>query len=139
MSEQCSIQDGATGVIDVPRLYAEQWHAMVLLAFLLTDSKSAAEDLVQDAFIALHKAAARVAEPGAALAYVRAAIVNRSRVTECLRRDANAKYGDCDIQVGSHQQVGNISVDTDGGADADPQPPNCLRSKETCVSTTTAG
>lgn len=79
MSEECSIDDGATDVIDAPRLYAEHWHAMVRLAFLLTDSKSAAEDLVQDAFIALHRAAARIAEPGAAMAYVRAAIVNRSR------------------------------------------------------------
>lgn len=34
---------------------------------------------MQDAFIALHRAAARIAEPGAAMAYVRAAIVNRSR------------------------------------------------------------
>ena len=51
--------------------------------------------------------------------------------TECLSRDANAKYGDCDIQVGSFQGVGSISVDSDGAVNGDPQycPPSADSTK----------
>ncbi|WP_228389380.1 SigE family RNA polymerase sigma factor [Cumulibacter manganitolerans] len=65
--------------MDVQALYADNWHQMVRLAYLLTGSADAAEDLVQDAFLALHRAEHRLHRPEAALAYVRRAILNRSR------------------------------------------------------------
>lgn len=69
-----------TGV-DVPALYARHWRTLVRLAVLLVDDLPTAEDVVQEAFIALHAKASTLRDPEAALGYVRAAIVNRSRST----------------------------------------------------------
>jgi RNA polymerase sigma-70 factor (sigma-E family) len=67
--------------IDVPALYAEHWRTMVRLAVLLIDDLGAAEDIVQDAFLALHRKADGLREPAAAVGYLTASIVNRSRST----------------------------------------------------------
>ena len=65
--------------LDVPALYAAHWRPMVRLAVLLVDDVHSAEDVVQDAFIALHRRSAELREPSAAIAYVRASVVNLSR------------------------------------------------------------
>jgi RNA polymerase sigma-70 factor (sigma-E family) len=65
--------------VDVPSLYEQHWRAMVRLAVLLVDDVASAEDVVQDAFIGLHRHRGELRDPAAAVAYVRAAVVNLSR------------------------------------------------------------
>jgi RNA polymerase sigma-70 factor (sigma-E family) len=57
-------------------LYLVHYAPMVRLALLLTGDRQTAEDVVQDAFAALHLAWDRLRDPAAAL---RAAVVNNSR------------------------------------------------------------
>lgn len=57
-------------------LYRRRWAPMVRLAYLLTGTNAVAEEVVQDAFIALRERWARVEHPHA---YLRAAVVNRAR------------------------------------------------------------
>ncbi|HZE49140.1 MAG TPA: SigE family RNA polymerase sigma factor [Jatrophihabitantaceae bacterium] len=65
--------------VDVPALYVTHWRAMVRLAVLLVDDVHSAEDVVQDAFVALHRRSHTLRDPAAAVAYVRASVVNLSR------------------------------------------------------------
>jgi RNA polymerase sigma-70 factor (sigma-E family) len=65
--------------VDVPALYQAHWRPLVRLAVLLVDDLSSAEDVVQDAFISLHKKVDSLRDPAAALAYLRASVVNLSR------------------------------------------------------------
>jgi RNA polymerase sigma-70 factor (sigma-E family) len=68
-----------TSTIDVPALYSTQWHSMVRLAVLLVDDLHTAEDVVQDAFVALHRRSGALRDANSATAYVRASVVNLSR------------------------------------------------------------
>jgi RNA polymerase sigma-70 factor (sigma-E family) len=54
-------------------LYERRHADMVRLAYLLTSSQETAQDLVQDAFVRVHRAWTRVKEPDA---YLRRAVVN---------------------------------------------------------------
>lgn len=65
--------------VDVPALYDQHWRALVRLASLLVDDVASAEDVVQDAFLALHRRSAQLRDPEAAAAYLRASVVNLSR------------------------------------------------------------
>ena len=59
-------------------LYRERWDPMVRLAYLLTGNQAIAEELVQDAFVSVHRSWTRVALSNPA-AYLRAAVVNACR------------------------------------------------------------
>ena len=65
--------------VDLPSLYMTQWRAMVRLAVLLVDDVPTAEDVEQDAFVALYRRSGTLRDPAAAVAYVRASVVNLSR------------------------------------------------------------
>jgi RNA polymerase sigma-70 factor (sigma-E family) len=52
---------------------------MVRLATLLTHDASVAEEIVQEAFVALHRRWHRLSDPAAAVGYLRTSVVNRSR------------------------------------------------------------
>jgi RNA polymerase sigma-70 factor (sigma-E family) len=54
-------------------LYRDAYADMVRLAFLLTGSPEVSQDVVQDAFVAMHRSWSRVREPRA---YLRRAVVN---------------------------------------------------------------
>jgi RNA polymerase sigma-70 factor (sigma-E family) len=60
-------------------LYAAHWRRLVRLAVLLVRDAGAAEEIVQDSFIAVHARWARLHDPDRALAYLRRSVVNRSR------------------------------------------------------------
>jgi RNA polymerase sigma-70 factor (sigma-E family) len=60
-------------------LYTANYYALVRLAALLLHDTAAAEDVVQDAFVAMHSSWRRLREPDSALAYLRQVVVNRSR------------------------------------------------------------
>ena len=65
-------------------LYAVHRLALVRLAVLLVDDQASAEDVVQDAFVGLHRHRAQLRDPEAAVGYLRTAVVNGARST--LRR-----------------------------------------------------
>lgn len=61
------------------RLYAVAWVPMVRLATLLLGDQSRAEDIVQDAMIALHGRWDGLEDPASATAYLRRSVVNGVR------------------------------------------------------------
>jgi RNA polymerase sigma-70 factor (sigma-E family) len=63
----------------VEQLYAAHWRRLVRLAVLLLRDQGAAEEVVQDAFVAMHGRWHTLRDPDKALAYLRQAVVNRSR------------------------------------------------------------
>jgi RNA polymerase sigma-70 factor (sigma-E family) len=77
--DQPSAQDIRGRPVDLHALYTAHWRYLVRLAVLLVDDVSSAEDVVQDAFVALHRRSGQLRDPDAALAYLRASVVNLSR------------------------------------------------------------
>jgi RNA polymerase sigma-70 factor (sigma-E family) len=63
----------------VTELYSQQYRALVRLAALLVRDTPTAEEVVQDAFVAMHGGWQRLRDAENALAYLRQAVVNRSR------------------------------------------------------------
>jgi RNA polymerase sigma-70 factor (sigma-E family) len=61
------------------QLYAAHWRRLVRLSVLLVRDQGIAEEVVQDAFVAVHARWGRLRDPERALAYLRQAVVNRSR------------------------------------------------------------
>lgn len=74
----------------VAALFQAQRLPMVRLARLLVDDLETAEDVVQDAFTALHRRWGSIASHDAAIGYLRACVVNRSRSVLRRRRTARA-------------------------------------------------
>jgi RNA polymerase sigma-70 factor (sigma-E family) len=76
----------------VTDLYRAHALSMIRVAVLLVGDQPTAEDVVQDAFIGLYRAAVRLDEPGKALPYLRVAVINgcrsvlRARKRAALRR-----------------------------------------------------
>jgi len=60
-------------------LYTAHYRSLVRLSALLLHDTAAAEDVVQDAFVAMHSSWRRLRDTDKALAYLRQAVVNRSR------------------------------------------------------------
>ena len=61
------------------QLYLEQWPSLVRLAQLLLRDQGRAEEVVQDAFLALRQHGSAVRDAQRALAYLRSCVVNGSR------------------------------------------------------------
>jgi RNA polymerase sigma-70 factor (ECF subfamily) len=70
---------GRTGEGDFDDFYASEYGRIVALAYALTGDRGAAEDAAQDAFLAAHRDWDRVGRYDAPGAWVRRAVVNRSR------------------------------------------------------------
>ena len=68
--------DADTALVD---LYRAHYGSLVRLAILLADDNATAEDLVQDAFVKLHRNWKQLRDPGAALSYLRASVVHGGR------------------------------------------------------------
>jgi RNA polymerase sigma-70 factor (sigma-E family) len=72
-------------------LYRARYEPMVRLAYLMVGDRAVAEELVQDAFVSVHRSWDRATQPSA---YLRTAVVNqcrswgRRRTLEVLRRPA---------------------------------------------------
>ncbi len=60
-------------------LFEQEGVALVRMARLFTDDRNAAEDLVQEAFIRLHKSAHRIRSQDKAAAYLRSIVINLAR------------------------------------------------------------
>ena len=65
--------------VGVSELYAAHWHGLVRLAYLMVHDSTLAEDIAQDALVAVHQRWGRLRDTHAALGYVRRTIVNRAR------------------------------------------------------------
>ncbi len=63
----------------VTRLFASQYRPLVRLAVLLLRDSGAAEEIAQDAFVALHERWGRLRDHDKAAAYLRQSVVNRAR------------------------------------------------------------
>lgn len=63
----------------VVELYSQHYRALVRLAALLVRDTQTAEEVVQDSFVAMHGGWQRLRDAEKALAYLRQAVVNRSR------------------------------------------------------------
>lgn len=61
---------------DLLALYRERYEPMVRLAYLLTGNRSVAEEIVQDAYVAVHRNWDHATSPGG---YLRTAVVNSAR------------------------------------------------------------
>jgi len=72
-------------------LYTAHYAHLVRLAALLLHDRDGAEEVVQDAFVAMHGTWRRLRDPEAGLAYLRRTVVNRSRSALRRRRTAE-KY-----------------------------------------------
>jgi len=60
-------------------LYSAHYRSLVRIAALLLHDTPAAEDVVQDTFVAMHASWRRLRDPDKAVAYLRQSVVNRSR------------------------------------------------------------
>ena len=63
----------------VEALYLAHWNQLVRLSVLLVHDQGMAEEIVQDALVAVHQRWDRLTDHQKALAYLRQAVVNRSR------------------------------------------------------------
>ena len=72
-------------------LYAAHWRSLVRLAVLLVRDVPTAEEVVQDAFVAVHGRWSRLREHDKALAYLRQCVVNGAR-SVLRRRGTAARY-----------------------------------------------
>jgi RNA polymerase sigma-70 factor (sigma-E family) len=69
----------ATRQPGIEDLYREHALGLMRFALLLTGDRATAEDVVQDAFLGLHRHWDDVNDPGRVLAYLRTAVVNGAR------------------------------------------------------------
>src|SRR5258706_13095521 len=63
----------------VTRLFASQYRPLVRLAVLLLHDDGLAEEIAQDALVALHQHWGRLRDPDKAVPYLRQSVVNRAR------------------------------------------------------------
>ena len=72
-----TVEPGAPPVLE--DLYREHYRSLVRLASLLVDDVPTCEELVQDAFVALHRRGLAGIEPVRVPAYLRSAVLNGAR------------------------------------------------------------
>lgn len=83
----------SVGGLDFDALYRAQWWPMIRLAQGLVDDVSSAEDVVQDAFAGLYRSTGVLADPGAAVRYLRVSVVNGARSALRRRRTVRTWLG----------------------------------------------
>lgn len=74
-----------TAVGQITALYQAHALGLVRLAVLMLGDQPTAEDVVQDAFLGLHRRWSHLADTGKALAYVRASVLNGCRAAHRTR------------------------------------------------------
>lgn len=77
MAEPLRVRREADAAVE--ELYAAHWRPLVRFAVLLVRDQAVAEDVVQDAFVALHQRWGRLSDRSRATAYLRRSVVNGSR------------------------------------------------------------
>ena len=83
--------DGRGADAAVEQLYTGEYRRLVRLSVLLVGDVETAEEVVQDSFVAMHGRWRSLKEPDKGLAYLRQAVVNRSR-SVLRHRGVQARY-----------------------------------------------
>ena len=86
----------------VDLLFRRHYTALLRLGVVMLGSREAAEDAVQDAFVALHRHSPSLRDPEAAEAYLRSAVLNRCR--SWVRRQVTQRAPRPLMLVREHQQ-----------------------------------
>lgn len=86
----------------VAMLFTQESASLVRLARIFCDDRNAAEDLVQEAFIRLHRSAGSIRDLGRAPAFLRSIVINLAR---------------------DHNRRGLMSLRHQDAADPEPEPP----------------
>jgi RNA polymerase sigma-70 factor (sigma-E family) len=84
-------RESEAGITSFDELYERMWWPMLRVAFALVDDVTSAEDVVQDAFAALHRRWDGLRSPAAAAGYLRVSVVNGAR--SMLRKRKVARRG----------------------------------------------
>jgi RNA polymerase sigma-70 factor (sigma-E family) len=95
----------------VAELYHQHWVGLVRFAVLLLDDHAAAEDTVQESFGDLLRGWDRLNDKDKALAYLRKAVLNRSRSALRRRRTARLHVPEDAQPEGSAEQVAVLRED----------------------------
>lgn len=90
-------------------IYAGQYRSLVRLAMLLLNDVPTAEDVVQEAFIAVYSGWWRLRDSEKALAYLRRTVVNRSR-SELRHRAVASKHASEHVPDGPSAESGAITL-----------------------------
>lgn len=77
LRREAAVQPTRSEQFDV--LFRRHYAPLLRLAVVMLGSREAAEDAVQEAFVALHRNWRTMRDPAAAEAYLRSAVLNRSR------------------------------------------------------------
>jgi RNA polymerase sigma-70 factor (sigma-E family) len=92
-------------------LYAAHYAGLVRLAALLVRNSGEAEEVVQDAFVAMHGRWSRLREPAKAVGYLRRTVVNNARSS--LRRHAVAdKHRESLVDVAASAEHGALAAES---------------------------
>jgi RNA polymerase sigma factor (sigma-70 family) len=83
-------------------LFRQHYAVLLRLAVVMLGSREAAEDAVQDAFVALHRHGRSLRDPEAAEAYLRSAVLNRCR--SWVRRQVTQRAPRPLLVVPGHQE-----------------------------------
>lgn len=94
----------------VAELFASEGRALVRLASIFCDDKEAAEDLVQEAFIRLHRSAGRIRDPERAPAFLRSIVINLAR-DHNRRGLMSLRHGASMIQPSATEHVEDDALD----------------------------
>lgn len=98
-------------LVDV--LFRRHYVSLLRLAVVMVGDREAAEDAVQEAFVALHRHHRSLRDRGAAEAYLRSAVLNRCR--SWVRRQATARAARPLMLVReSHESAEDTIVERDG-------------------------
>jgi RNA polymerase sigma-70 factor (sigma-E family) len=99
----------------VTQLYAAHYTGLVRLAALLVRNSGEAEEIVQDAFVAMHRRWRRLQEPDKALGYLRRSVVNGARSAQRHHKVADkhlASQVPVDMRVEQSAEHGAITAET---------------------------
>jgi RNA polymerase sigma-70 factor (sigma-E family) len=102
--ERVSADDAVTA------LYTAHYRSLVRLAALLLHDTGAAEEVVQDSFVAMHGRWGRLRDPDKAMAYLRQTVVNRSR-SALRRRGVERRHVEPAAPDVSSAEVSAIALD----------------------------
>jgi RNA polymerase sigma-70 factor (sigma-E family) len=94
-------------------LYIAHYAGFVRLATLLLRDQSVAEEVVQDAFVAVHRRWRKIRDPHAAVAYLRTTVVHNTRSVQ-RRRAVAAKHPEdrpLDVQSAEHGAIRAVAGD----------------------------
>jgi RNA polymerase sigma-70 factor (sigma-E family) len=97
----------------VTELYMAHYAGLVRLATLLLRDQAVAEEVVQDAFVALHRRWRKLRDPHAAVAYLRTSVVHNTRSVQ-RRRAVAARHPDdrpLDVPSAEHGAMRSVAGD----------------------------